>query len=51
MTIARFSEDHDAKWIIGLVALSVILAIGWLTSVGGSKSEEPKSEATAAHAP
>ena len=49
MTVARFSEDTDAKWIIGLLVFCLILVIGWLSSVGGQKGEEPKSESGMVH--
>jgi hypothetical protein len=52
MTVAKFSNDTDAKWIIGLVVLCLILAIGWLMAVGkASKSEESRSESGMVHAP
>jgi len=50
MTIARFSEDTDAKWIIGLVVFSLILVVGWLASTG-TPSETSKSEPAVTHQP
>jgi hypothetical protein len=38
MTVARFSEDTDAKWIILLTIFTIALSVGWLMN------NHPKSE-------
>ncbi|HEY9681686.1 MAG TPA: hypothetical protein V6C86_08895 [Oculatellaceae cyanobacterium] len=51
MTVSKFSDDQDAKWTIGLVALSLVLVLGWLINAGNHK-EEPTAETSGAlHSP
>jgi hypothetical protein len=49
MTVSKFSEDTDARWTIALVALSVVLVLGWLVSIGGHKQESQSESSGTVH--